>query len=104
MLQIIVQDRNRQAEEEEDLTYCEVCDQCDREDRLLLCDGCDKGFHLECLTPPLQEVPVNEWFCPECAQRQGLCFVFLAKFVLQIHLWKYSITCNKRPLNPFPPF
>ncbi|KAB1251643.1 PHD and RING finger domain-containing protein 1 [Camelus dromedarius] len=22
---------------------------------------------MECLDPPLQEVPVNEWFCPECA-------------------------------------
>ena len=23
--------------------YCEVCGQCDREDRLLLCDGFDQG-------------------------------------------------------------
>lgn len=22
---------------------------------------------MECLDPPLQEVPVDEWFCPECA-------------------------------------
>lgn len=22
---------------------------------------------MECLEPPLQEVPVDEWFCPECA-------------------------------------
>jgi hypothetical protein len=21
---------------------------------------------MECLDPPLQEVPVDEWFCPEC--------------------------------------
>lgn len=24
-------------------------------------------YHMECLEPPLQEVPVDEWFCPECA-------------------------------------
>lgn len=24
-------------------------------------------YHMECLDPPLQEVPVDEWFCPECA-------------------------------------
>uniref|UniRef100_A0A8D3CA73 PHD and ring finger domains 1 n=1 Tax=Scophthalmus maximus TaxID=52904 RepID=A0A8D3CA73_SCOMX len=47
-------------------TNCEVCGGSDREDRLLLCDGCDSGFHMECLTPPLDSVPVEEWFCPEC--------------------------------------
>ncbi|XP_071359457.1 PHD and RING finger domain-containing protein 1 isoform X2 [Trachinotus anak] len=47
-------------------TSCEVCSGSDREDRLLLCDGCDAGYHMECLTPPLDSVPVEEWFCPEC--------------------------------------
>ncbi|KAM6960513.1 uncharacterized protein phrf1 [Aplochiton taeniatus] len=47
-------------------TSCEVCGGRDREDRLLLCDGCDAGYHMECLTPPLDAVPVEEWFCPEC--------------------------------------
>ncbi|XP_069132636.1 PHD and RING finger domain-containing protein 1-like [Argopecten irradians] len=73
---IVVEDKNMcdiPEEEDEDPTYCEVCGRCDREDRLLLCDGCDQGFHCECLTPPLQEIPVEEWFCPECADlnRQG---------------------------------
>nr|XP_057931815.1 PHD and RING finger domain-containing protein 1 isoform X2 [Doryrhamphus excisus] len=49
-----------------DQTNCEVCQGSDREDRLLLCDGCDAGYHMECLTPPLDTVPVEEWFCPEC--------------------------------------
>ncbi|MBN3275045.1 PHRF1 protein, partial [Polyodon spathula] len=52
---------------EEDHTQCEVCGRSDREDRLLLCDGCDAGYHMECLNPPLNAVPVEEWFCPECA-------------------------------------
>lgn len=34
------QEEEDQEEEEEDTT-CEVCGQSDREDRLLLCDGCD---------------------------------------------------------------
>ncbi|XP_059961618.1 PHD and RING finger domain-containing protein 1 isoform X5 [Mesoplodon densirostris] len=54
-------------DEDEDPTFCGVCGRSDREDRLLLCDGCDAGYHMECLDPPLQEVPVDEWFCPECA-------------------------------------
>ncbi|XP_063609290.1 PHD and RING finger domain-containing protein 1-like isoform X2 [Penaeus indicus] len=51
---------------EEHPTYCEVCNYCDREERLLLCDGCDLGYHLECLDPPLTHVPLEEWFCPGC--------------------------------------
>ncbi|XP_019375350.1 PREDICTED: PHD and RING finger domain-containing protein 1 isoform X1 [Gavialis gangeticus] len=52
---------------EDDPTFCEVCGRSDREDRLLLCDGCDAGYHMECLNPPLGAVPVDEWFCPACA-------------------------------------
>ncbi|NWU92487.1 PHRF1 protein, partial [Upupa epops] len=59
--------KNQGSNEEDDPTFCEVCGRSDREDRLLLCDGCDAGYHMECLNPPLSEVPVDEWFCPACA-------------------------------------
>lgn len=61
---------NTQEHVQEDPTYCEVCRECDREDRMLLCDGCDLGYHLECLNPPMQQVPMDEWYCPECANNQ----------------------------------
>lgn len=51
---------------EEDLAFCEICGSSDREDRMLLCDGCNKGYHLECLTPPLDEVPEGYWYCNDC--------------------------------------
>eukprot|EP00112_Aurelia_sp_Birch-Aquarium-sp1_P005163 Seg1585.12 transcript_id=Seg1585.12/GoldUCD/mRNA.D3Y31 product="PHD and RING finger domain-containing protein 1" protein_id=Seg1585.12/GoldUCD/D3Y31 len=54
-------------EEFEDPTFCQVCGNGDREDRLLLCDGCDHGYHLECLDPPLDHVPIDDWYCPACA-------------------------------------
>nr|XP_023012736.1 serine/arginine repetitive matrix protein 2 isoform X1 [Leptinotarsa decemlineata] len=50
----------------EDPTFCEICGSYENEDRMLLCDGCDLGFHLYCLTPPLEEVPTGQWFCNEC--------------------------------------
>jgi hypothetical protein len=34
---------------------CQIC-QTDQDDdeKIILCDQCDKGFHLYCLDPPLQ--------------------------------------------------
>ncbi|KAF2358000.1 Zinc finger PHD-finger [Trinorchestia longiramus] len=52
--------------EDEFNTYCEVCRECDREAAMLLCDSCDCGYHMDCLQPALEVVPVEEWFCPTC--------------------------------------
>ena len=43
---------------------CEVCRRMDSQDTMLLCDGCNLGYHMECLTPPMLEVPMGEWYCP----------------------------------------
>jgi PHD and RING finger domain-containing protein 1 len=48
------------------LTFCEVCGESDREDRMLLCDSCDFHYHMECLDPLLDTVPMGDWFCPNC--------------------------------------
>jgi len=45
---------------------CVVCKKTDRVDEMLLCDGCDSEFHLQCLNPPLDEVPSSDWFCDDC--------------------------------------
>ena len=47
---------------------CEICkgNYDDDDEELLLCDGCNNGFHLECLSPKLESVPEGAWFCPEC--------------------------------------
>ena len=34
---------------------------------MLLCDGCDHGFHTDCLDPPMVDIPEGDWFCPSCA-------------------------------------
>uniref|UniRef100_A0A3B5A7S2 PHD and ring finger domains 1 n=1 Tax=Stegastes partitus TaxID=144197 RepID=A0A3B5A7S2_9TELE len=67
-------------------TNCEVCGGSDREDRLLLCDGCDAGYHMECLTPPLDSVPVEEWFCPECEANNRNSSKVLSYFILNLIL------------------
>lgn len=43
---------------------------CNREDEMLLCDICDSGYHMDCINPPLFQVPVEEWYCPQCHGRE----------------------------------
>ncbi len=35
---------------------------------MLICDGCQSGWHKGCLDPPLKRVPKGNWFCPECVR------------------------------------
>ena len=32
----------------------------------VLCDICDGEYHFDCLVPPLNDVPKDDWFCPTC--------------------------------------
>eukprot|EP00759_Apiculatamorpha_spiralis_P046185 PhF_6_TR42727/c0_g1_i1/m.64560 len=46
-----------------------VCHRCHKDDNgtsLLLCDGkgCRRAFHMACLTPPLEGIPLSDWYCP----------------------------------------
>lgn len=52
-------------------TPCEICGRPGVPPTMLLCDGCDKGYHLKCLTPRLFRTPVGRWLCPSCRQPQA---------------------------------
>ena len=45
---------------------CEVCHLPELDRVLLLCDSCNRGFHMHCLLPPLSKVPPGLWVCPQC--------------------------------------
>jgi len=53
--------------EEEEPWSCEVCALNDQPDRVLICDGCERLWHLHCLDPPLETVPRGDWYCASCA-------------------------------------
>ena len=56
--------REDTAEESSDV--CEIC-RTDRDlDKMLICDGCELGYHMYCLTPPLQNIPKTDWYCAKC--------------------------------------
>ncbi|XP_059625436.1 histone-lysine N-methyltransferase ATXR6 [Cornus florida] len=53
-------------------TCCERCGSGDFADELLLCDKCDRGFHLFCIRPILVSVPKGSWFCSSCSNHHKL--------------------------------
>eukprot|EP00658_Telonema_sp_P-2_P018433 TRINITY_DN17234_c0_g1_i1.p1 TRINITY_DN17234_c0_g1~~TRINITY_DN17234_c0_g1_i1.p1 ORF type:complete len:607 (+),score=111.08 TRINITY_DN17234_c0_g1_i1:191-2011(+) len=36
-------------------------------DSILLCDGCNKGFHQQCCQPVLASIPEGAWYCEGCS-------------------------------------
>ena len=49
--------------------YCQLCHLGDNESSLLLCDGCDKGYHTYCFKPVITNVPEGDWYCYECINK-----------------------------------
>jgi len=39
---------------------------CKQENELLMCDCCDRPFHMSCLDPPRTYIPEGRWFCKDC--------------------------------------
>ncbi|XP_062224259.1 histone-lysine N-methyltransferase ATXR6-like [Phragmites australis] len=55
-----------EAYSDDDDVRCEACGSGEAAAELMLCDGCDRGFHIFCLRPILPRVPAGDWFCPSC--------------------------------------
>ena len=45
---------------------CFVCGEKKRAAITLLCNKCQRGWHMACLRPPLTSLPVGQWSCPRC--------------------------------------
>ncbi|KAL8570669.1 hypothetical protein ACOMHN_039104 [Nucella lapillus] len=49
-----------------DCKTCCVCQDPGDPDLMLFCDGCDKGYHMNCHVPHVSEKPSGKWVCGEC--------------------------------------
>ncbi|TIB82200.1 hypothetical protein E3Q22_00467 [Wallemia mellicola] len=49
-----------------DCKGCEVCKNKGNEDDIIFCDLCDRGWHMHCLNPPMNEPPAGDFACPIC--------------------------------------
>ncbi|KAM3968509.1 E3 ubiquitin-protein ligase UHRF1 [Aphomia sociella] len=45
---------------------CYLCSGKEFPEKIVLCDECNNGYHMICLTPPLTELPEEDWYCPSC--------------------------------------
>ena len=52
--------------------YCSVCSSGLDENMIVICDNCDRGFHTNCRSPPIDlEKNEGDWFCTECQESEG---------------------------------
>ncbi|KAF7794096.1 hypothetical protein EIP86_005226, partial [Pleurotus ostreatoroseus] len=56
--------------------HCEICQKKDRGEEMLMCDGCDCGFHIFRLDPALSTISKGQWFCYVCLFETGSDFGF----------------------------
>ncbi|CAN1778041.1 Lysine-specific demethylase JMJ17 [Linum perenne] len=58
----------------------QICKQCRsglHGEVMLLCDRCNKGWHIYCLSPPLKQIPPGNWYCFECLNSDKDSFGFV---------------------------
>ncbi|PSN75415.1 PLU-1-domain-containing protein [Corynespora cassiicola Philippines] len=85
---------------------CENCGTDNDATNILLCDGCEAGYHVYCLDPPLKSFPEYDWHCPKCLVGTGE-FGFeeggvysLKQFQEKAANFKQGHFANKMPFDP----
>jgi hypothetical protein len=62
--------RNNYLKEKKLWEQSDECEVCHDGGDLICCDGCINAYHFTCIAPPLKELPVGQWFCPECQKKK----------------------------------
>ncbi|KAL3423104.1 PLU-1-like protein [Phlyctema vagabunda] len=85
---------------------CEICGKKDNKDKFLICDGCEYGYHMFCLDPPVTQKLDFDWYCPRCLVGDGQ-FGFddggiysLKQFQEKAANFKDGYFQNKMPFDP----
>ena len=45
---------------------CFLCDRATYAAKMLLCDGCNRGYHTFCMVPKIVAIPEGRWMCMPC--------------------------------------
>ncbi|TKY85711.1 hypothetical protein EX895_005251 [Sporisorium graminicola] len=68
--------RTQAAHQGQEEQMCEICLRGEDGLNMLLCDECNRGYHMYCLQPALTSIPKSQWFCPPCLVGTGHDFGF----------------------------
>ncbi|EFW16055.1 hypothetical protein D8B26_006216 [Coccidioides posadasii str. Silveira] len=85
---------------------CETCGKSNDRPSILLCDGCDNGYHMHCLDPPLSNAPNYDWHCPKCLVGTGEYgfeeggIYSLKQFQEKADAFKRNYFSGKMPFDP----
>jgi hypothetical protein len=65
---ITTEDLNERLED----MICLICHYTYDDDdvKLIICDGCNEGFHIYCLDPPFEQIPEDAFFCKDCINKK----------------------------------
>uniref|UniRef100_A0A3B3XMR5 PHD-type domain-containing protein n=1 Tax=Poecilia mexicana TaxID=48701 RepID=A0A3B3XMR5_9TELE len=88
--------RRNDDDTEDDWRNIVICEECGRSgcrDRLLVCRLCDSGYHMDCLTPPLDTLPEGDWMCPECVVTSKSTGIYLMSKMITSLLLLQLLTC-----------
>lgn len=77
---------------------CRTCMGHKSGEQLILCDDCDRAFHMTCLVPILREVPRGEWRCPNCIRDRN--YLFRVRATAVVTLRKVLTDFEVRPCLP----
>ena len=71
LLKTILQEEHTQRMEvyEHEMDECDICGDGGS---LLICDGCEGEFHMDCVKPALEKIPEGTWECDECVDKRLL--------------------------------
>jgi len=61
--------------------YDDHCRICHRLGDLLCCETCPAVFHLECVEPPMEDVPEEDWQCGVCKAHKVRCSGIISYFL-----------------------
>ena len=70
---------------------CAGCEEGDDEQKIILCDSCDAGYHIYCLRPKLTQIPRGNWFCPVCVAKEAGPNSLFSHYVYAPHLVHFIV-------------
>ncbi|ODV86829.1 hypothetical protein CANARDRAFT_27214 [[Candida] arabinofermentans NRRL YB-2248] len=74
---------------------CEICSLKDDPSHILICDDCEKNYHMRCLSPPLTKIPKNDWFCDDCLKGSNGDYGFEEDFDSIFKIDEFQEACFK---------